>query len=85
MDMMIIDVNIFKQELVGVCCCGWGYDNEEDFFGVCCIVVLVFNMQGKVIVVLSVFGVMFQIFDDKCELFVMLMMDVSCSLMCLMC
>jgi len=59
----------FKHELNKVRKNGWAFDNGEDFEGVTCIAVPVFDRQGNVVAAISTSGVVFQMPSDKIELF----------------
>ncbi|RKS87793.1 IclR family transcriptional regulator [Orbus hercynius] len=55
----------FKAELKKVRENGWAFDNGEDFEGITCIAVPVFDHNGKVIAAISTSGVVFQMPKDK--------------------
>ncbi|WP_392562676.1 IclR family transcriptional regulator [Orbus sturtevantii] len=59
----------FKQELEKVRKNGWAFDNGEDFEGVTCIAVPVFDHKGNVVAAISTSGVVFQMPTDKIEIF----------------
>lgn len=70
----------FKEELAVVKKRGWAFDNGEDFEGITCIAVPVFDRNGHVVAAISTSGVVFQMPEDKIEIFAQYAMDAASQL-----
>lgn len=70
----------FKQELKKVRQKGWAFDDGEDYEGITCIAVPVFDRHGKVVAAISTSGVIFQMPKDKIELFAQYVIEAASQL-----
>lgn len=67
----------FKKELKKVRQQGWAFDDGEDYEGITCIAVPIFNRNGHVIAAISTSGVVFQMPKDKIALFAQYVVEAA--------